>query len=62
VWFSNRESNVKQCKAVCQTCKIRLACLASALEYEEMAGAQMIGTQGGLSQEERRITKFKRIA
>ena len=55
-FFPEKGGSVKEAKAVCMQCAVRIACLTYALEHNER-----FGIWGGLSERERRRLK-KRAA
>ena len=48
-------------KAACRSCRVRLICLEKALDFERISGEPLHGIHGGLTEEERKTTTFRRI-
>lgn len=61
IFFSGVASKIEKAKAHCRVCPIRLACLENALEFEKVSGERLHGVQGGLTEDERAKTTFRRI-
>ena len=61
IFFSTRKRDTERAKAFCGSCRIRLACLENALEFEKISGERLHGVQGGLTEAERGRTTFRRI-
>jgi hypothetical protein len=61
VFFKKDKRSVATAKGLCGSCRIRLACLENALDYERTSGEQLLGVHGGLTPAERTNTTFRRI-